>query len=115
MKPGNGVQYLVTVSSPLFHAGKKAGVILCALCVFKSLQPKVCRNGSHTLLKVHDPLHCINNDKYHLFKHLKTPRFKAFQRWCQIIMEVSKRCFFFAALNNKMIYQASMQLFKVQK
>lgn len=48
MNPGNGVQYLVTVSSLLFYARKKAGVILCALSVVKLLQPNVCGNGSHT-------------------------------------------------------------------
>lgn len=62
-------------------------------------------------LRVHAWLHCFTNEKHHLFMHSKTHEWKAFQRWCQIITLVSKNVF---VLYNKMIYQASVELFKVQ-
>lgn len=46
-------------------------------------------------LRVHVWLHCFTNEKHHLFMHSKTHEWKAFQRWCQIITEVSKMFLYF--------------------
>lgn len=82
----------------ILHLSIKAGGIFCALEVIKSLQLKPPGNGSH-------PAGCTPDcfDKHHLFMHSKPPEWKAFQRWCQIITEVSKNVLVFY---NKMIYQA---------